>query len=112
MTEDEFTTSVRQTAEAYGYLAYHTHDSRRSTSGFPDLVMIRVRQLAVRVVIAELKLHPETQKRGRPTDDQERWLEAWRAVGEAMAGGPAALLRVYVWRPPDYFSGAIDEALR
>ena len=61
--------------------AYHTHDSRRSEPGFPDLVLARER-----IVYAELKR--EGQK---PRSAQVEWLDAL-----ARAGG-----EVYVWTIED-----------
>lgn len=69
---------------------YHTHDSRRSESGFPDLVLVRER-----VIFAELKT-----ERGRLSAEQERWLTALSNAGQ----------EVYVWRPHDL--DLIAETLR
>lgn len=41
VTEKAFQDTVVQAAELYGWWHYHTHDSRRSTPGFPDLVLIK-----------------------------------------------------------------------
>lgn len=80
--EDPFRQKVEQLAKFYGWLVYHTHDSRRSVPGFPDLVLV----CGPRLIFAELK----TQK-GRITPDQQRWLDALTA----------ASVEVYVWRPAD-----------
>lgn len=61
-------------ARAAGWLAYHTHDSRRSEPGFPDAVFVR----DGRIVFAELKA-----ARGRVTPEQRAWLEA---LGKAAGG--------------------------
>lgn len=61
---------------------YHTHDSRRSPAGFPDLVIAGPNQ----VIYAELK-----STRGRLTADQAAWIEALNAAGT----------NAYVWRPDD-----------
>ena len=37
----EFMPAVVELAKRFGWLLYHTHNSRRSASGFPDLVMVR-----------------------------------------------------------------------
>lgn len=74
-----------------GWVWYHTHDSRRSPAGFPDLVLVRGR----RVVFAELKREGE-----KPTKEQEKWLELLEATGSA---------EVHLWRPSDW--EAIQEAL-
>lgn len=46
--------TVVDLARDRGWWAYHTHDSRRSAAGFPDLVLVRER-----VVFAELKRRGE-----------------------------------------------------
>ncbi len=72
-------------------LAYHTHDSRRSQPGFPDLILIhpdRQKMLAV-----ELKRDGEY-----PRLEQRLWLAAFTAVAQA---APHAL-EVHVWSPKDY----------
>lgn len=40
-TEQAFMREIRQMAALYGWLCYHTHDSRLSPPGFPDLFMAR-----------------------------------------------------------------------
>lgn len=66
-------------ARLSGWVLYHTHDSRRSPAGFPDLVLVRER-----VVFAELKA-----EKGRVTPEQLAWLgRLWQAGAEA-----------YLWRP-------------
>ena len=49
MTEDRWQALVVLEARARGWRVYHTHDSRRSAAGFPDLVLVR----PPRVVFAE-----------------------------------------------------------
>jgi len=41
VSEKAFMDTILQAAELYGWWTYHTHDSRRSTAGFPDLVLIK-----------------------------------------------------------------------
>lgn len=91
MSEREFQSIVVELAQLHGYeLAYHTHDSRRSTPGFPDLVLVSTRR--ARVLFRELK----TDK-GRVSPDQHTWIDGLTAAG-ADAG---------VWRPADLVSGRI-----
>ena len=71
MTEDEFQSAIIQTAQLFGYLCYHTHDSRRSQSGFPDLVLAKNGV----VLIAELKTDT-----GVVTNLQVEWLLAAHGV--------------------------------
>jgi hypothetical protein len=74
--------TVRDAARVTGWLAYHTYRSKRSPSGFPDLVLVRER-----VLFVELK-----GERTRVTREQQQWLEALRAAGA----------ETYLWRPDDW----------
>ncbi len=66
-----------------GWLVYHTHDSRRSDAGFPDMVCVLP---GVASIFAELKI--ET---GKLTFAQEQWLLSLAKTGEM----------AYLWRPSD-----------
>lgn len=81
--EAAFMAAVIAIARVRGWLVYHTHDSRRSVAGFPDLVLIRGDTL----IVAELKVGKNTT-----TSDQEKWLSAFRECG----------VRAEVWRPEDW----------
>lgn len=94
MREKEFQQRVVDYARTLNWAAYHTHDSRRSEPGFPDLVLVR----GPRLVFAELKTEI-----GSTTADQERWLDALCKV----EGRP----EVFVWRPSEWES-EIMEVLR
>jgi hypothetical protein len=83
MTEGQLQRHVLQLAGLCGWLTYHTHDSRRSEAGFPDLVGVR----ADRLFFAELKREDE-----EPTRPQELWLSALGRVHPD----------VYLWRPSDW----------
>lgn len=83
VSEASFQASVIQLAKMCGWLAYHTHNSRRSEPGFPDLVLVK----PPRVVFAELKT-----AKGKPSPAQERWLAA-------LAASP---VESYLWRPDDW----------
>ena len=41
ISEKGFMETITDLAEHKGWFHYHTHDSRRSTAGFPDLVLIK-----------------------------------------------------------------------
>jgi hypothetical protein len=56
-------------------LAYHTHDSRYSQPGFPDLVLVHPRKK--RIIFAELKRDDEY-----PTTEQRLWAAALSCVEE------------------------------
>lgn len=81
-SEKEFQADVIRFAKSEGWLCYHTRDSRRSESGFPDLVLIRDG-----LIVAELKTAD-----GRLTASQANWLDSFRACGIA----------AYLWRPADW----------
>ena len=99
-SEKQFQSAVLQLAKLRGWLCYHPYDSRRSTPGFPDLVLVRDGE----VVFAELK----TDK-GKLTKAQEQWLEqlcrvserAESALTDAGQCGPSIVSAV-VWRPTDW----------
>ncbi len=88
-TEKQFQAAVIQAARLLGWMAYHTHDSRRSESGFPDLVLVRER-----VVFCELK-----NEKGRATPAQWKW-------GDALDDAGAEF---HLWRPSDWTK--IEKAL-
>jgi hypothetical protein len=90
LTEKQFMAQVVQLAKLQGWLVYHTFDSRRSTPGFPDLVMLRDGTL----LVAELKTG-----NNRLSPSQAAWLVAFRLAGVAAS----------VWRPGDW--NLIEKAL-
>lgn len=80
--EKEWQRTVVDLAKQLGWRHYHTFDSRRSTHGFPDLVLVRDR-----VLYLELK-----REKGRLTDEQIDWLRRLRAAGaEAYVARPRHL---------------------
>lgn len=81
VTEREWQSQVVEMARLFGWSVYHTHDSRRSKPGWPDLALVRDR-----LVMAELK----TQT-GRVSAAQEKWLLMLTNAG----------VETYVWRPSD-----------
>jgi hypothetical protein len=91
ITEKQWQANVETIARLHGWMAYHTFDSRKSSPGFPDLVMLR----GPRLVVAELKT-----ERGRVGLAQRRWLDAFRRSGA----------EVFVWRPSDI--QAVERVLR
>lgn len=90
MSESTLQARVIAQARALGWLVYHTHDSRRSQPGFPDLVLVHAKQ--GRVLYRELKT-----QRGRPRPEQTAWLEALNRAGQDAK----------VWRPLDLLTEAI-----
>ena len=83
-TEAQFQARVVELARWCGWLHYHTHDSRRSAAGFPDLVLVHAQR---GVLFRELKT--ET---GIVTGAQQMWIHRL-----TLAGANAA-----VWRPRDW----------
>ena len=92
MSEAQFQSHVIAIASRLGWLVYHTHDSRRSEPGFPDLVLVRGRTL-----FRELKTGS-----GVLSKAQHVWLDRLEQGGSD-AG---------VWRPDDLMSGLIERELR
>jgi hypothetical protein len=91
VTEEEFQAHVIRLSTMFGWLTYHTRDSRRSASGFPDLVLVR----GPRLIFAELK-----SVNGKVRDSQADWLTRLRDTKA----------EVYLWRPNDI--DEITEILR
>ena len=83
MSERQLLQAIVDLATLRRWGTYHTHDSRHSAAGFPDLTMVRGRRL----IFAELK----TEK-GRLTTDQRAWLEALALTSA----------EVYCWRPSSW----------
>lgn len=95
MLEEVLLQRVRQQSRALGWISYHTRYSKGSDAGFPDLVLVNVRQR--RIMFRELK-----REREEPSPAQRMWLAALEAVG--MDAG--------WWRPSDLFNDRIDNELR
>lgn len=93
--EKDFQQRVINLAESLGYLVYHTHDSRRSQPGFPDLVLVNAR--AKRVPFRELK-----SAKGRISPDQKLWGEDLLQAGADFD----------FWYPKDWASGKIMNQLK
>lgn len=88
MTEAELLANVRALARQLGWKSYHTHDSRRSEPGFPDLVLAR----PGRVLVRELK-----SERGYLTKPQLAWIGLLCSAG----------VDVGTWRPRDLLEGRV-----
>lgn len=87
-------------AKAGGWLRYHTHDSRHSPAGFPDLVLVRPPE----ILFVELK-----RQKGKLSDEQRTWLRAleqcaypdWLLTDKGMELLVPSNIEVHVWRPSD-----------
>ena len=95
MLEHSLQDGILELAEHLGYLTYHTHDSRRSNPGFPDLVLCHPGRR--RTIFAELK-----STKGHVTRTQDMWL-----TGLATAGN-----NVHLWQPYDWVTGGIERELK
>jgi len=83
---------VRDLCAVRKWRVYHTHDSRHSPAGFPDLVMVR----PPRLVFAELKAGAHL----KPTPAQAEWLLDLTKVGEAFRHAAGGLgVETYLWNP-------------
>jgi hypothetical protein len=83
-SEAAFQQQILNLATLYNWSSYHTHDSRRSQPGFPDLVLVRDGDL----IFAELKT-----AKGKVRPEQAQWL----ALLENVEG-----VEVYLWRTDDW----------
>ena len=97
--EADFQAQVVKLALVLGWKVYHTHDSRRSHEGFPDLILIR----RSRLIVAELKTRKE-----KTTDEQRQWLAAFSGIERSH--------EVSLWRPdapPDaeQWTGRIETSI-
>lgn len=91
MTEAELMANVRDLANRIGLRCYHTHDSRRSDAGWPDLAVV-----GRRLILRELKTES-----GRLRPEQAAWIEDLQNAG----------VDTGVWRPSDWRSGRIAKEL-
>lgn len=95
MTEAQLFESVRDHLNTFGWLWYHTYDSRRSNGGFPDIIAVK----DGRLLAVELK-----SMKGQVTPEQRSWqLAIW------ICGGGTEM---HTWRPSDLSSGEIERVLR
>ena len=84
-------------AKRAGWKVYHTHDSRHSEAGFPDLVLAKPGTAGKagagvqpgRLIFAECK-----RRTGKLTAEQAQWL--------ALLSHTLPDLEVYTWRPADW----------
>ena len=93
VTEKAFMDTILQAAELYGWWTYHTHDSRRSTAGFPDLVLIK----PPRVVFLEVK-----SERGRLSREQAEVLAMLQECGPGYCRRLSEGVQAAMVRPSDW----------
>ena len=85
ITEKRWMADVIEAATMFRWAWYHTLDSRGSTPGFPDLILVR----PPRLLAVELKA-----ERGKLTPAQAEWLDLLAVCG----------VETHVWRPSDHAS--------
>lgn len=90
LSEKDFMSMVIAFAKLHRWFQFHTHDSRRSVAGFPDLVLLR----PPKIVVAELKVG-----KNRVTAEQNLWLNLFEECG----------IPAYVWTEKDWLE--IEEVL-
>jgi hypothetical protein len=88
-TENEYQRLIIDAAQLYGWLVAHFRPARTERGwrtaveadgkGYPDLTLVRRREL----IFIEVKA-----KRGKPTADQQRWLDALSQVAETWLATP------------------------
>lgn len=86
ITEKQFMAQVIELASVLGWRVYHTHDSRHSAAGFPDLMLLR----GTVMIVAELKVGTHM-----PTQAQREWIGAFVRLRWENC-------QVFVWRPTDW----------
>jgi hypothetical protein len=84
LSEKDFQAQIIALATVYGWLCYHTYDSRRCQAGYPDLALCHPRG---EYLLVELK----TDK-GRLRPAQRQWIDALRSAG----------IETWIWRPKDF----------
>lgn len=94
MTEKDLQAKIVKLADLLGYWVYHTLDSKGSTAGFPDLVLVH--RTTGRLIFAECKTETGTLS------------------GPQIAWGNVLTLRHFyvIWRPSDWLSGKIEQMLK
>lgn len=94
MSEEQLQRIVTVTANRLGWLVYHTHDSRRSQAGYPDLHLVHAGH--------GLSLFRELKSmKGKTSKAQDEWIAALNETGQSAT----------VWRPIDWFDGTISAEL-
>lgn len=92
-SEKGFQEAVLAFARLHDWLCYHTHDSRRSEPGFPDLCMVKNGLL----IFAELKVG-----RNGLSPAQRKWVDRLTDVQTDACVDHQEPVRVYVWYPDDW----------
>lgn len=100
MSEAQLLAHVRDAATKLGWLCYHTHNSKHSEAGFPDVVLVRKRT----ILFVELKGYDSKRRMGVVSGEQMQWLTG---LTEARKRGD----HVLIWRPEQWTDGSIERCL-
>jgi hypothetical protein len=105
LPESAYGSQLEGLLNLYGWLWYHTHDSRRSKAGFPDYTAVREHEL----LFIELK-GPKT----RVSAEQRVWLEALTLLSSRIRGETPddAHVEAHLWRFPQDFDEAHERLAR
>ena len=124
MSEEELQNNIQEMAVLRGWRYYHSWTSVNSPSGFPDLLLIRFtrentcagQKIFARLIVAELKREGKS-----PTPVQQEWLDDFKLMGDLIvrlmenrrvpALDVSVSVESYTWRPTDWISGRIEQAL-
>lgn len=90
ITEAQFQRQITDLADITGWAWYHTHDSRKSPVGYPDLTLLR----GASVIILEVKTETGKLRAG-----QQDWIDRWAQVPGVIAAvvRPADWERIAEW---------------
>lgn len=88
MDEKSWQDWIIREATDHGWKTYHTHNSRRSQPGYPDLAMVHPDH---GYVLLELKREPTPKNPAKLRPEQRQWLALLQRVGQ----------RAYLARPRD-----------
>jgi Holliday junction resolvase len=94
VTEAELQDAVMEALHKFGWLCYHTFDSRKSEVGFPDVIALRDERMFV------IEFKTET---GKVTPKQFAWLKSFEDIDG---------VETFVWRPRHLQSGVIDRVIQ
>ena len=108
MSEKELQKNVCDALERFGWLWYHTYDSRRSHGGFPDICAVRNKRL----IFAELKGYDKRGRLGKMSSEQTVWKQFIVLAQQSEPPRIDDAQSYYLWTPDQWMSGEIEEALR
>lgn len=96
LSEAEFQQQVIDLAHLRGWMVYHTHNSRFSESGFPDVLCVRKTE----VVVFECKIRGAKLGKGKWNKKGTRWLpgqDEWLMALSQVPGITASEVRPSDW---------------